>query len=142
MFGKKQENGMCVPCIAFGQKGRCDMEGCKVPLFIVSLLGFGLLAGLNAPPAHADFHFGTPVHVGLSGYDDSYIVCGPCLSADGLELYFQREEPMNKIYVARRPTPDGKWGEPVKLGPAINTSVHEGGVLMFTTQAFDPRPAP
>lgn len=96
----------------------------------MSLLGLCLLPGLGTPPAHADFTFGTPANVDLSGYDEGYIVCGPSISADGLELYFQREEPMGEIYVARRPTPESIWSEPVKLGPTINTSDYEGGACI------------
>jgi hypothetical protein len=47
-----------------------------------------------------------------------------------LELYSQREEPDGNIYVARRATPDSKWSQPVKLGPAINTSDYEGGACI------------
>jgi len=55
----------------------------------------------------------------------------PTISSDGLELYFGSERAGglgdNDLYVATRPSPNDPWGEPVNLGPPVNTSVREGG---------------
>ncbi len=53
----------------------------------------------------------------------------PCLSADGLEMYFVSDRPggsgSRDIWVTTRKTKDSPWGSPVNLGPKVNTSVNE-----------------
>jgi hypothetical protein len=50
----------------------------------------------------------------------------PCLSADGLSLYFGSRRPGGygdwDIWVARRSTKDDNWGTPKNLGPPVNGS--------------------
>lgn len=55
-----------------------------IPVFVASLYGLSLLAGLDVPAAHADFVLGEPVRtsVRINGDHDS---C--CFSCDGLEMY-------------------------------------------------------
>ena len=47
----------------------------------------------------------------------------PSLSADGLELYFDRKD--SDLWVSTRATKDDPWGEPVKLESPINTGNRE-----------------
>jgi hypothetical protein len=94
-------------------------------------LGVVLLASISVMAigtsiGRADFTFGTPTKMGPS-INSSGAEYVPCVSADGLEIYFQREEPDGEIYVARRPTPDSEWGEAVNLGPTINSPDYDGG---------------
>jgi len=110
--------------IAFGQKGRCNMKSFKIPMLstrglAMSLLGLCLLSGLDAPPVRADFVFGQPTNLGapVNSTDDEY---GPCLSPNGLELYFSHSIPAD-LWVARRATPDGDWGSPASLGSTVNS---------------------
>lgn len=56
----------------------------------------------------------------------------PCISADGLSLYFHSERPgcrdnpsNTDIFVTTRPTKADPWGEPVKLGPNVNNEWYE-----------------
>jgi hypothetical protein len=56
----------------------------------------------------------------------------PCISADGLSLYFMSDRPgggnnpsNSDIFVTTRTTKDGPWGEPVKLGPTVNSDQYE-----------------
>ncbi|MBL7143734.1 MAG: PD40 domain-containing protein [Phycisphaerae bacterium] len=53
----------------------------------------------------------------------------PCISADGLELYFEANRDGNyggvDIWVAVRKTKDEPWGDPVNLGPTVNSSVSD-----------------
>jgi len=63
------------------------------------------------------------------------------ISCDGLVLYFQRKPPPNgpgDLYMSRRPTTNDAWGEPVNLGPTVNSSYSDGspftsanGLLLF-----------
>jgi serine/threonine protein kinase/Tol biopolymer transport system component len=112
--------------IAFGQKGRCEMKSLGIPLVVTSLVGLCFLSGLDTPTAHADFTFGKPVSLGpvVNTGTGSY---GPCISPDGLELYFHREEPTGEIYVARRASADDDWGLPSNLGPTVNGASYDGG---------------
>ncbi len=54
----------------------------------------------------------------------------PRISADGLSLFFNSDRPGGyggwDIYMVTRATIDDDWGEPVKLGLAINSSGNEG----------------
>ena len=69
---------------------------------------------------------------------------GPAISKDGLSLYFASNRldgtgfGGEDIYVSRRETRDGEWGQAVNLGPMINTTANEqvpafsrDGHLMF-----------
>lgn len=53
----------------------------------------------------------------------------PCLSADGLTLYFSSDRPGGygrwDLWVAERSMPDGEWNDPVNLGPEVNTAAAE-----------------
>jgi hypothetical protein len=53
----------------------------------------------------------------------------PCISADGLELYFEANRDGNyggvDIWVAVRETKDEPWGDPVNLGPTVNSLVSD-----------------
>jgi hypothetical protein len=55
----------------------------------------------------------------------------PCISADGLELYFESNRPGGygdtDILVASRITIDEPWGNPMNLGPTVNSSSRDGG---------------
>ncbi len=55
----------------------------------------------------------------------------PCISADGLELYFEANRPGGygdtDILVASRKMIDEPWGYPVNLGPTLNSSSRDGG---------------
>ncbi|HUV62362.1 MAG TPA: M56 family metallopeptidase [Sedimentisphaerales bacterium] len=83
-----------------------------------------------ATRATTDDDWGMPVNLGPiinSAYED----WEPCVSADGLELYFDSERPGGygsfDIYMATRATQDDPWGIPQNLGSTINTSRGEGG---------------
>jgi Tol biopolymer transport system component len=80
--------------------------------------------------AKADFIFGTPTEV--PNINTSSEELNASISADGLSLYFVSTRPGGiggrDIWVASRATTDDDWGEPVNLGPIINTPAGEWGV--------------
>jgi hypothetical protein len=80
--------------------------------------------------AKADFIFGTPTEV--KSINSSSKDFNASISADGLSLYFISNRPggigMRDIWVSTRATIDDDWGEPVNLGPTINTPAGEWGV--------------
>ena len=99
--------------------------------------------------------WGEPVNLG-SAVNSELDEYNPCLSGDGLELYFVhgRWDPEDapteeSIYVTRRATVDDLWGEPEDLGPVVNSHAcqdtpwisSDGRVLMFTDiWICEPRP--
>ena len=50
----------------------------------------------------------------------------PCISADGLELYFARgSEAIAELMVARRTARTGPWSTPENLGSVVNSSIRD-----------------
>ena len=74
-----------------------------------------------------------PVNLG-STVNSSASDNSPSISADGLSLLFISSRPggfgERDIWVTTRPTINDPWGEPVNLGPPINTSYRESGVCI------------
>jgi ankyrin repeat protein/beta-lactamase regulating signal transducer with metallopeptidase domain len=72
--------------------------------------------------------WGDPVNLGPTvngpAGDDT-----PCISADGLALYFSSDRPGGSggldLWMTRRKTKSSAWGEPVNLGPAVNSAADE-----------------
>ena len=72
--------------------------------------------------------WGEPVNLG-SPINSSTHDWGACLSADGLELYFNSMRSggfgRHDIYVSTRPTSIDDWGAPINLGPPVNSSNYD-----------------
>ena len=92
-----------------------------------------------------DDDWGPTVNVGAT-VNSAYAEAHPAVSPDGLELYFsgwgQQNRPGGQgerdLWVARRSTRDEAWGEPLNLGPTVNTASHDqrpvlvgDGLLLF-----------
>jgi len=85
---------------------------------------------------------------------DGYLAASPCISSDGLELYFAMcrfGEDANEagICVTTRETANSPWGEPVSLGPVFNNwntqvspRISSDGLLLLSKNwwAGSPRP--
>ena len=101
----------------------------KKPIFIVS---FFVLA-MTAEVATAEFSFGTPTNLGPIVNSPS-LDGAPSVTADGLSLFFnsKRSEGYGDydIWLSIRQTTDEPWGEPVNLGPNINTSSMDGNPVI------------
>ncbi len=72
---------------------------------------------------------------------------GPWISTDGLQLYFSSERSggygSSDIWVTRRATINDPWGEPINLGPVVNSSASESypfvsskGLLLFFSEDY------
>jgi predicted secreted protein/Tol biopolymer transport system component len=94
------------------------------------LIGFVAAIVLIGGHAKADFTFGEPTNLGAT-INSSAGDAGPCISADGLALYFSSTRPGGygdkDLWVTTRPTTNDEWTEPVNLGPTINSSAHDAG---------------
>jgi len=91
----------------------------------------------------ADFSFSEPVKVpNINGNSSDW---GPQISRDGLELYYNYGVVQGKcshdIWVAKRPTINAPWSEPVKLespvnspGPQCNPSLSADGLELYFSE--------
>ena len=72
--------------------------------------------------------FGPAVNLG-SPFNTSYVDASPCLSTDGLEFYFSSTRPGGQgtedLWVSKRSATNDPWGEPVNLGPIVNSTAVE-----------------
>ncbi len=77
-----------------------------------------------------DESWGTPVNLGQP-VNSSEFEGAPCISHDGLSLYFVSSRPGSNgwldIWVATRKTKDDPWETPVNLGPTVNSAAAENG---------------
>jgi len=107
-------------------------------------IGIAVIMAFGGGSANADFTFGEPVNLGppvSSPYADGIT----CITADGLEMYIScLDRPGGlggwDIWVSRRETVNGDWGEPENLGSPINTGqgdsdayVSSDGLEMYFT---------
>lgn len=83
-----------------------------------------------ASRANALEAFSVPVNLGTT-INTSYRDSRPCLSFDGLDLYFTSNRPGGEgntdLWVSSRSTPQAPFGPAVNLGPSVNTPYREGG---------------
>jgi len=128
VFFERQEDGMQVLRIAFGQKGRCEMRLFEIPMVVASLLGLCFLPDPQVSPARADFTFGQRLDLGpnVNSPQDEGI---PVISRNALELYFTSTRPGGygelDIWMSKRASVEDPWGPPVNLGPGINSADRE-----------------
>ena len=106
-----------------------------------------LTLALTAEVAKADLTFGEPTNlgpIGNSSADDG----SPSISDDGLSLYFHSlRSGVADLWVTTRATTNDDWGEPVNLGPVVNSSAAEvapsisaDGLELYFCDWGDPRP--
>jgi len=123
-----------------------NLEGRKMKrtISLVLILVLGMVTEL----AKADFTFGEPTNLGPnvnSSFDDA----GPCISADGLKLYFSSNRPGGfggyDLRVASRETTDDDWGDSVNLGSPANSqysywdpSISTDGLTLYFSDGHAP----
>ena len=103
------------------------LNGYRMRLVLVGIVAAIVLGGRNAK---ADFIFGEPTILGpainSSSNDD-----GLTISADGLSIFFGSDRPTGSvgswdIWLCTRETTGDDWGDPVNLGPTVNSPQGEG----------------
>ena len=77
--------------------------------------------------------WGAPVNLGPP-FSSSASDHGVSAPADGLSLYFGSDRPdgfgNGDIYMSTRATVDDPWGEPVNLGPVVNSPSEDGAAMV------------
>jgi predicted secreted protein len=95
----------------------------------IILIAMVLVFGLVIKQVKADFTFSEPMKVGPP-VNSSFTDATPCISADGLNLYFTSNRPGGRgsldLWMATFNSLDQSWSEPVNLGMPVNTSAYEG----------------
>jgi serine/threonine protein kinase/Tol biopolymer transport system component len=136
---EERQNEIPVLCVACGQKGRWEMKLFEIPMCVVSLVGFGLISGLDTPTTYADFTFGPPTNLGPPINSSSTDVV-MSISADGCTLYFGSDRPggygIYDTYVVTKEGRDDEWGPAVNLGPPVNTTGATGGGMCFSADGL------
>jgi len=101
----------------------------KIRVVLVGVVAAVVISGGNV---RADFTFGEPVNLGPSVNTGAH-ECFSTVSSDGLELYFFDLDFLRPggcggwdIWMTRRPSVSEPWGEPVNLGPIINSEYDDG----------------
>jgi len=88
------------------------------------LVTFLYMAGVT----NADFVFGEPVNLGPT-VNTEYSEVGHAIPADGLSLYFASDRTggsgKHDLWMMTRETTSDPWGEPVNLGPTVNSSIFD-----------------
>jgi len=101
-------------------------DGYRMRLVVAGFVTAILFGGGSAK---ADFTFGEPINLGPT-VNSSVNELDPCISANGLELYFHSTRPGGygncDLWVTTRASIEHAWGEPIHLGPDFNTSNFEG----------------
>jgi len=96
-------------------------------IFICALVVAGVLL-IGGRNANADFTFGTPTNLGPT-VNSSAWDSDPIVLADGLSLFFDSTRPGGygnlDVWVTTRETVQDPWGQPVNLGPPINSAADE-----------------
>jgi len=127
----------------------------------ISTDGLTLYFNSNRPGGHGSFDiytttratknapWGPAVNVGPTVNSPALDGC-PWITSDNLELYLNSYRPGgygdSDIYVAKRTTAKGPWGDPVNLGPAVNSVYTEqwlslspdGLLLLFSDTSLSP----
>jgi len=100
-------------------------------ILLVVVLACAVLT--NAYVAKADFEFSTPTNLGPT-VNSPYSDGTPSISTDGLSLYFNAQRPDGHgdydLWVTTRATVSDPWGEPMNLGPTVNSPYGDGGPII------------
>ena len=97
---------------------------------VVNLMLMAVLVAGSHKSADADIIFGTTTNVGPN-VNSSYNDGTPCISRDGLSLYFASTRPggvgTHDLWVATRASMIDEWSEPVHLGATVNSGAQDYG---------------
>jgi len=127
-FGKPVNSGPVVNSPALEAQPSISGDGLSLFFYSERSGGYGNRDIWVARRATTDEAWTTLENVGPP-VNTSYRDSGPCISADGLTLFFDSDRPggsgQSDIWVTRRATTSDPWGTPVNLGPPVNASSYD-----------------
>ncbi len=89
--------------------------------FVLLTFVIGTIA-IGHDNARADFVFGPPINLGPP-VNTTFSDGTPCISPDGLSLYFTSNRPgsdLDDLWVVTRSSKEESWSSPTNLGPRVN----------------------
>ncbi len=114
-----------------GHEGSPDISADGMTLYFDALARPGGPGGWDiwmscAKTPHQDFSPAVPLPAPVNS---RFNETGPCISDDGLTFYFASDRPGGSgdfdLWMATRATTDDPWGEPVNLGPTVNSRYYD-----------------
>jgi hypothetical protein len=140
-FGEPTNLGPTINSVGYNESPSISADGLSLYFNSLRPGGYGEFDIWMTTRATKADEWGEPVNLGPrvnSGYREQ----APCISTNGLELYFASNRGYTDItfdiWVTTRETTDDDWGEPVKLGPNVNssafdieTSISSDGLSLF-----------
>jgi len=127
-FGEPTNLGPTVNSSTFD--GSPDISGDHLTLYFDSLRpgGLGSWDIWVTTTQTTDGDWSAPVLL-LPPVNSEFGDSGPCISSDGLSLYFASDRPGGygnyDIWVTTRETKEDAWGTPVNLGPTVNSFLYD-----------------
>jgi beta-lactamase regulating signal transducer with metallopeptidase domain len=115
--------------------GSVSISADGLELYFQSLRPGGLGSGdiWVTKRASTEDDWGNPVNLGSPVNSSSFELC-PCLSSDGLTLYFSSLRPGgyggDDLYAVTRATKEDDWSNLVNLGPVVNSSDYDFGTSL------------
>jgi regulation of enolase protein 1 (concanavalin A-like superfamily) len=112
-------------------EGSPDISADGMTLYFDALVRPGGIGGWDiwmsrAQSPHNDF---APAIALAALVNSRFNETGPCISDDGLTLYFASDRPGGSgdfdLWVTTRTSTDDPWGEPVNLGPTVNSRYYD-----------------
>ena len=131
---ERHVNEMPMMSVAFGQKGRSGMKLFKIPMFATSLSALGLIFGLCAQPAQADYEFGVAERLGppINSANPSDYEWWPRLHADGLSLIVLRGlTESQEVWKFTRSSKQDPWNSAIQIDVGDTSELGAGGPASF-----------
>jgi hypothetical protein len=141
VFGERAHLGLAINSPAEDAQPSISVDGLSLFFFSERSGGYGNRDIWVARRATTNDAWTTPENIGPP-VNTSYRDSGPCISADGLTLFFDSDCPggsgESDIWVTTRTTRSNPWGTPVNLGPTVNASSYDAypsvsadGLMLF-----------
>jgi len=127
-FGEPTNLGPTINSVGYNESPSISADGLSLYFNSLRAGGYGEFDIWMTTRATKADEWGEPVNLG-ERVNSEYREQAPCISSNGLELYFASSRGYTDInfdiWVTTRKTTEDDWGEPVKLGPNVNNSAFD-----------------
>ncbi len=129
VFGEPTNLGPLVNSSSFEGSPTISMDGLE--LYLASIGANGTVDLFVTTREMIEDDWGEPVTLGPT-VNSSAIDIEPCVSTDGLQLYFESRRSGNlsakaDLWITTRTNTDDSWGEPMNLGSIVNSTGGDSG---------------